>query len=76
MALDWIETADRLSPWKEATVVVAGMGTSGFAAADGLFELGAHVIVLDESDSASNLEKADLLGRLDVDVRLGKGVTA
>ena len=31
----WLATADRLSPWREAFVVVAGLGTSGFAAADG-----------------------------------------
>ena len=35
MTLDWIASADRLSPWREATVVVAGLGTSGYAAAEG-----------------------------------------
>ena len=77
MTLDWMATADRLSPWREATVVVAGLGTSGFAAADGLIALGAgRIIVLDDLDSAANLERADLLGRLDVEVRLGAGATA
>lgn len=75
--LDWIDTADRLSPWAEATVVVAGLGTSGFAAADGLMALGAgRIIVLDEADTDANREKADLLGRLDVEVTLGPGATA
>nr|NLI49554.1 UDP-N-acetylmuramoyl-L-alanine--D-glutamate ligase [Propionibacterium sp.] len=74
--LAWLETADRLSPWGEAHVVVAGLGTSGFAAADGLFELGAHVLVLDDADTEANREKAALLARLDVEVRLGPGVTA
>ncbi|QIK72965.1 UDP-N-acetylmuramoyl-L-alanine--D-glutamate ligase [Propioniciclava coleopterorum] len=74
---DWIAGADRLSPWAEATVVVAGFGASGFAAADGLMALGAGtIIVLDESDSPGHREKADLLRRLDVDVRLGAGSTA
>ena len=73
--LSWLPTADRLSPWAEASVVVAGLGTSGFAAADGLVDLGARVLVLDDSDSAANQEKAELLRRLDVEVRLGAGST-
>lgn len=73
---DWIAAADRLSPWSEATVVVAGFGASGFAAADGLIALGAgSIIVLDAADSADHRQKADLLRRLDVDVRLGAGAT-
>jgi len=71
--LPWLATADRLSPWPEALVVVAGLGTSGFAAADGLFELGARVLVLDDSDAPGNREKAELLGRLGIEVRLGRG---
>jgi UDP-N-acetylmuramoylalanine--D-glutamate ligase len=69
-------TADRLSPWPQARVVVAGLGTSGFAAADGLLELGARVVVLDESESPQNAEKAALLQFLDAEVRLGPGATA
>ncbi len=73
---DWIADADRLSPWGEATVLVAGFGASGFAAADGLISLGAGtIIVVDSDDSRAKREKADLLRRLDVDVRLGAGVT-
>lgn len=74
--LDWIESADRLSPWAQAHVVVAGLGTSGYAAADGLLELGAQVTVLDEKDSAANVEKATILEALDAHVELGKGSTA
>ena len=73
---DWIAGADRLSPWPQATVVVAGLGTSGFAAADGLLDLGAHVVVLDESDNPANTEKATVLEMLDATVRLGPGATA
>ncbi|MGJ6981053.1 UDP-N-acetylmuramoyl-L-alanine--D-glutamate ligase [Aestuariimicrobium soli] len=74
--LDWIESADRSSPWHEATVVVAGLARSGFAAADALLERRASVIVLDESDSEANQEKATLLRMLDGDVRIGAGSTA
>ncbi|MBK9157170.1 MAG: UDP-N-acetylmuramoyl-L-alanine--D-glutamate ligase [Micropruina sp.] len=72
----WIDAADRLSPWPEATVVVTGLGTSGYAAACGLESLGAHVVVLDESASPSNEQKAQILRTLDVDVRLGVGSTS
>ncbi|MGB2765813.1 MAG: Mur ligase family protein, partial [Propionicimonas sp.] len=67
--------ANRLSPWRQATVVVAGLGASGFAAADGLLDLGARVVVLDASESATNREKATVLEMLDASVRLGPGVT-
>ena len=72
----WLATADRLSPWPEARVVVAGLGTSGFAAADGLLSLGAQVTVLDDSDTPQNAEKGALLEFLDAAVRLGTGATA
>ena len=67
-------TADRLSDWPSAHVVVAGLGISGFAAADGLMSLGARITVLDESEA--HAEKAGLLEMLDVTVRLGPGSTA
>ncbi|MDQ7993448.1 MAG: UDP-N-acetylmuramoyl-L-alanine--D-glutamate ligase [Propionicimonas sp.] len=72
----WLPTADRLSPWPQARVVVAGLGTSGFAAADGLLELGARVTVLDDNASPANAEKATVLELLDATVRLGPGSTA
>ncbi|MDI9627133.1 MAG: UDP-N-acetylmuramoyl-L-alanine--D-glutamate ligase [Acidobacteriota bacterium] len=71
--LGWLTTADRLSPWPQATVVVAGLGSSGFAAADALIELGARVVVLDDSDDDVNCDKATLLEQLDATVRLGAG---
>ena len=74
MTLDWMRTANRLSNWQEASVVVAGLGVSGFAAADGLMSLGAKVTVLDESEAFA--DKALLLETLDVTVRLGRGATA
>ena len=36
MKKTWMPTADRLSDWPSANVVVAGFGVSGFAAADAL----------------------------------------
>ena len=74
-AADWMNTADRTSNWAEAKVVVAGLGTSGFAAADGLLEVGAQVTVLDENDNATNTDKATVLELLDAKVELGKGTT-
>ena len=74
---DWIAEANRLSPWPEATVVVAGFGASGFAAADGLLSLNAGtIIVLDDAETPAKSEKAALLGHLGVDVRLGAGASA
>lgn len=74
--LDWLATADRLSPWQQASVVVAGLGTSGFAAADALLELGATVTVLDGSADDRNRDRATLLEHLDARVRIGPGSTA
>jgi UDP-N-acetylmuramoylalanine--D-glutamate ligase len=76
MVKPWLASADRLSPWPQAKVVVAGLGTSGFAAADGLLDLGAQVLVLDDSASDANAEKAKVLEILGVEVRLGPGATA
>ncbi|MCL2316343.1 MAG: UDP-N-acetylmuramoyl-L-alanine--D-glutamate ligase [Actinomycetia bacterium] len=75
-ALTWLETADRTSPWPGATVVVAGLGTSGFAAADALCELGAHVVVVDEGTSDALADRAGLLEHLGAQVRLGPGASA
>ena len=57
-------------------MVVAGLAASGYAAADGLLELGARVIVLDESDTPATRERAAILEVLDATVRIGAGSTA
>ena len=54
--------------------MVAGLGRSGFAAADGLLDFGARVIVLDESDAPANAEKAVVLEMLDADRPPGLGI--
>ena len=47
--------------WAGLRVVVAGIGVSGFAAADTLIELGARVVVVDGTDSPDTRAKADTL---------------
>ncbi|MBA3530032.1 MAG: UDP-N-acetylmuramoyl-L-alanine--D-glutamate ligase [Propionibacteriaceae bacterium] len=76
MTANWLSVADGASPWERATVVVAGIGASGFAAADGLLEFGAHVTVLDDRDDEANSDKAKLLEVLGAAVRLGPGATS
>ena len=53
--------ADGASPWPDAHVVIAGVGVSGFAAADGLLQLGARVTVLDDAATEANADKGALL---------------
>ncbi|MDQ4007073.1 MAG: UDP-N-acetylmuramoyl-L-alanine--D-glutamate ligase [Actinomycetota bacterium] len=62
-------------PWPQARVVVAGIGVSGFAAADALVHLGAQVTVLDGRSGKEEREKATVLEILGATVRLGAGVT-
>ncbi|WP_246222522.1 UDP-N-acetylmuramoyl-L-alanine--D-glutamate ligase [Phytoactinopolyspora limicola] len=72
----WLADAARESPWSELSVVVAGIGVSGFAAADALVQLGARVTVVDEGDGDDQRERANILEILDATVRLGGGATA
>ncbi|MBD8044971.1 UDP-N-acetylmuramoyl-L-alanine--D-glutamate ligase [Arthrobacter sp. Sa2BUA2] len=67
MSSPYLETP-RLAPlttwdadWRGLRVVVAGIGLSGFSAADTLIELGARVVVFDGRDSEENRGKADTL---------------
>jgi len=60
--------------WSGLRVLVAGIGLSGFAAADALLERGARVIAVDGGDperSTPLRERANILDILGVDVRLG-----
>jgi len=72
---DRLDTLGRRDSWAGIRAVVAGMGVSGFAAADNLTHLGAHVTALDESDAGDRVEKATLLEILGATVRLGPGST-
>ncbi|MCW2781865.1 MAG: murD [Marmoricola sp.] len=62
--------------WEGVRAVVAGMGVSGFAAADNLTHMGATVTALDDSEAGERPEKATLLEILGATVRLGAGSTA
>ncbi len=61
----------RTSAWQNLRVVVAGIGTAGFACADVLADLGARVVVLDAGEGAAQRERADVLDVLGVEVVLG-----
>jgi len=71
-----LDRLGRTDSWDGVRAVVAGMGVSGFAAADNLVHIGAQVTVLDESAAGDREEKATLLRVLGADVRLGAGSTA
>lgn len=71
---EFLQTANRLSDWRPVKAVVAGLGVSGYAAADGLLTLGAQVTALDESES--HMDKAAILETLGATCRLGSGSTA
>ena len=70
-----VEDLGRRDDWSGVRAVVAGFGVSGFAAADNLTHLGASVVALDER-ADGNQDKAELLGVLGADIRLGVGTTA
>jgi UDP-N-acetylmuramoylalanine--D-glutamate ligase len=71
-----LDDLGRLDDWSGVRVVVAGMGVSGFAAADNLTHLGAQVTALDESTAGDRPEKARLLEMLGARVTLGEGSTS
>lgn len=73
---DRLDRLGQKDSWEGIHAVVAGMGVSGFAAADNLTHLGARVTALDESDAGDRGEKATLLEILGATVRLGPGSTA
>jgi UDP-N-acetylmuramoylalanine--D-glutamate ligase len=64
----------RHGDWSGVHAVVAGFGVTGFAAADNLTHLGALVVALDEKVEGKE-ERAELLGVLGADIRLGEGTT-
>src|SRR5262245_50292576 len=71
-----VDALGRHDDWSGVRATVAGFGVSGFAAADNLTHLGASVVALDESAEGHEKQaKAELLGVLGADVRLGEGTT-
>ena len=57
--------------WSGLRVVVAGIGVSGFAAADALLERGAQVVIVDAASGRPQRERSSVLSTLGADVRLG-----
>jgi UDP-N-acetylmuramoylalanine--D-glutamate ligase len=57
--------------WPGLRVVVAGIGVSGFAAADALLERGAQVVVIDARAEQPQRERGIVLDTLGADIRLG-----
>ena len=74
MRVDALTSSD--ADWEGLRVVVAGIGVSGFAAADALVERGARVVVLDAADGQEQRERAVVLDTLGADVRLGPDAVA
>jgi UDP-N-acetylmuramoylalanine--D-glutamate ligase len=67
----WLASADRAAAWDTLDVCVAGLGVSGFAAADALLRLGSRVTVVDARGEDLVGERAEVLDLLGADVRLG-----
>jgi UDP-N-acetylmuramoylalanine--D-glutamate ligase len=67
----WLADADRRSSWSELRVCVAGLGVSGFAAADALLQLGADVVAVDRREDDELAGAVGVLDTLGADVRLG-----
>jgi UDP-N-acetylmuramoylalanine--D-glutamate ligase len=59
--------------WAGLRVVVAGIGVSGFAAADALLERGAQVVVADNSTAQPARERGIVLDTLGARILLGEG---
>ena len=62
--------------WAGLRVVVAGIGVSGFAAADALLERGARVVVIDPRQAQPQRERGIVLDTLGADIQLGVDAVA
>ena len=74
MSVDLSTLTHSAASWAGLRVLVAGLGVSGFAAADALLERGAQVIVVDGAVPAAGSaleERARILEILEADLRLG-----
>lgn len=66
----------RDASWEGLRVVVAGLGVSGFAAADALLERGADVVVVDAALSPSGADRKTILETLGATVLVGADVAS
>ncbi len=64
---------DRDADWSGLSVLVTGLGISGFAAADALLQRGAKVLLLEARDGPDQQERAQILRIMGAAVRLGAG---
>ena len=62
--------------WAGLRVVVAGIGVSGFAAADALLERGADVVVADAAQSSAAHDRGIVLETLGATILLGEGMAS
>lgn len=71
---EWLKTADRNADWSGVRACVAGLGASGFAAADALLRVGASVQIVESAPASSTgvtAERAQILQTLGAEVRMG-----
>lgn len=61
MSIDLDSLTSWDADWSQLSVVVTGIGVTGFSVADTLAELGAAVLVLDGKDTVENRQAADTL---------------
>ncbi len=66
----------RDADWAGLSVLVAGLGVSGFAAADALLERGARVLGVDSGSGEKLAERAKILQILDAQLLLGEAAAA
>ncbi len=77
--VEWLKTADRYADWSGVTAVVAGLGASGFAAADALIRVGASVTVVEATpvgDEGPLAERSQILEVLGANVQTGVDAAA
>lgn len=70
----WLETAGRVDDWSAVRACVAGLGKSGFAAADALLRVGAQVEIVEAAAAGHSEmvdERAQILTTLGATVQLG-----
>src|SRR5699024_2343214 len=61
MTVDFNKLTSWDSDWSQLSVLVTGIGVTGFSVADTLAEIGAQVMVIDDQDTAHNRQAADTL---------------
>jgi UDP-N-acetylmuramoylalanine--D-glutamate ligase len=67
-----VSQLNRASDWSEIHVGVIGLGVAGYACADSLTFLNAHVVAIDERDTSALREKQQILETLGAKVVLGE----